>query len=82
MESTETVEAEGESRLEWRGGKAGDRDLPLPSTRPPPIFRPDMVTPVCRRHQVEWNRLQKSNVFRETLGDSISAGGGGGALIL
>ena len=32
----------GESRLEFLGGYAGERDLPLPSTLPPPSFRADM----------------------------------------
>ena len=45
-ESTETVLAEGESRLvdRWgRGGTAGDKLFPLPKTLPLPSFRDDIV---------------------------------------
>ena len=73
-------EADGESKLELRAGRAGDRDLPLPSTRPPPSFRPDMATPVCRRHQVERKKPKESNVLLKTLGGSVSAIAGGQAL--
>lgn len=41
-ELTERELAVGESRLEFLGGYAGERDLPLPSTLPPPSFRADM----------------------------------------
>ena len=42
VELTETVLADGESRLEFLGGYAGERDRPLPRTLPPPSFRADM----------------------------------------
>ena len=41
-ELTDKELAVGESRLEFLGGYAGERDLPLPSTLPPPSFRADM----------------------------------------
>lgn len=41
-ESTDRELGVGESRLEFRGGYAGERDLPLPSTLPPPSFLADM----------------------------------------
>ena len=41
-ELTDTELAVGESRLEFLGGYAGERDPPLPSTLPPPSFRADM----------------------------------------
>ena len=41
-ELTDTELAVGESRLEFLGGYVGERDLPLPSTLPPPSFRADM----------------------------------------
>ena len=41
-ELTDTELAVGDSRLEFLGGYAGERDLPLPSTLPPPSFRADM----------------------------------------
>lgn len=41
-ELTDTELAVGESRLEFLVGYAGERDLPLPSTLPPPSFRADM----------------------------------------
>lgn len=41
-ELTDTELAVGESRLEFLGGYAGESDLPLPSTLPPPSFRADI----------------------------------------
>ena len=41
-ELTDKELAVGDSRLEFLGGYAGERDLPLPSTLPPPSFRADM----------------------------------------
>ena len=51
-ELTDTELADGESRLEFLGGYAGDRDLPLPSTLPPPSFRADM-SPCFSRSRVK-----------------------------
>jgi len=42
-ELTETVLADGESKLEFLGGYAGDKERPLPNTLPPPSFRADIV---------------------------------------
>ena len=42
-ELTDKELADGESRLEFLGGYAGESDLPLPSTLPPPSFRADMA---------------------------------------
>lgn len=41
-ELTDTELAVGESRLDFLAGYTGERDLPLPSTLPPPSFRADM----------------------------------------
>ena len=42
-ELTETVLADGESRLEFLGGYTGDSERPLPKILPPPSFRADIV---------------------------------------
>lgn len=43
LELTLTVLSDGDTRTDGRAGAGGSSDLPLPSIRPPPSFRPDMA---------------------------------------
>ena len=49
-ELTEIELAEGDSRLEFLGGCAGESERPLPRTRPPPSLRADMSSPAMAPH--------------------------------
>lgn len=56
-EFKETELVDGESRSEVCFGKrvmAGERDRPLPRTRPPPNFLPDMMATLLEPVGVKW----------------------------
>lgn len=66
-ELTDMELADGESRLEFRGGNAatlGNNDFPFPSTLPPPGFLDDIVS-----HSLELHRDRELHHMDDELQD-------------